>query len=394
MNLITKKRIFMLSFIILVSAIMIYFLIKINPNYQGQYYNHQKLDEKLIEITKQEQNATLEQHSMIENKFVQAIFKRENGTYQSFFIDVKNGELLGIEDMIKPDRQESFKNKMKELINLKYPKFIADVLNYGNGKITYILQETELLIYFYEFEITPKPTNELTLQIDYNEIKDDVDFSVNLKEEYESENGFLYDKAKKTVALTFDDGPNREKTLRLAELLRDNKMHATFFMVGNRMGSAPDVINELLKDGNEIGSHSYNHKNLTRLTSEELIQEEDKTNQIYKSITGKDLKLLRAPYGSVNDKMKENLNYIFINWNLDTEDWRYRNKDHIYNSVIENIKDGDIILMHDLYDTTIEAVEKLLPELYVQGYQVVTVSELANLKGSNLEPHKVYRFFK
>lgn len=394
MNLITKKRVFIIGSIISVSAIMIYFLVKINPNYQGLYYNQQKLDEKLIEITKQEQNATLEQHSMIENKFVQAIFKRENGTYQSFFIDVKNGELLGIEDMIKPDRQESFQNKMKELINLKYPKFIADVLNYGNGKITYILQETELLIYFYDFEITPKPTTELTLQIDYNEIKDDVNFSVNLKEEYENENGFLYDKAKKTVALTFDDGPNGEKTLRLAALLRDNKMHATFFMVGNRMGSAPDVINELLKDGNEIGSHSYNHKNLTRLTSEELIQEEDKTNQIYKSITGKDLKLLRAPYGSVNDKMKENLNYIFINWNLDTEDWRYRNKDHIYNSVIENIKDGDIILMHDLYDTTIEAVEKLLPELYVQGYQVVTVSELANLKGSNLEPHKVYRFFK
>ena len=129
------------------------------------------------------------------------------------------------------------------------------------------------------------------------------------------------------------------------------------------------------------------------MTKEELLEEEKSTNLIYKSITGQDLKLLRPPYGNVNDTMKQNLNLTFINWNLDTEDWRYRNTNHIYDSVINKVKDGDIILMHDLYETTIEAVEKLLPELYVRGFQVVSVSELANIKGQTLEVHKVYRSF-
>ena len=92
--------------------------------------------------------------------------------------------------------------------------------------------------------------------------------------------------------------------------------------------------------------------------------------------------------------MKETLYYVFVNWNVDTEDWRYRNKEHVKNAVISKVKDGDIILMHDLYDSTIEAVEEMLPELYVEGFQVVTITELANLKGQNLNLKKVYRSIK
>lgn len=389
-----KKKIWIIFFIFIIIAISIFCIFKRKEKYQGVYYDEKKADEKLIEIINLEKNSTLENHQKIANKFIQAIFKTEDGTYQSFFIDVKNGELLGIEDIIKKDHLESFQNKIKELTQLKYPKFIADVLNYGNGKITYILKETELLMYFYDFSIHPTPQEELMLTVDYNEIKEDVNFTVNLKEEYENENGFFYDKNKKTVALTFDDGPNGEKTRRLIEILNDNKMHATFFMVGNRMGLTPNVLTDVLNQGSEIGSHSYNHKNLKRIKLKELIEEEQKTNQIYKSITGLELKLLRPPYGNVSNEMKENLNYVFVNWNLDTEDWRYRDKDHIYKTVMENIQDGAIILMHDLYDSTIEAVEKILPELYTQGYQVVTVSELADLKGVTLEKHKIYRSIK
>jgi len=328
------------------------------------------------------------------NQFIQLVFQNDKGEYTSYFLDYKNGNPLQIEEFIKEERLEHFKETIKNLISLKYPSFIADVLNYGNGQITYVLNETNMTLYFYHFPIQPMPQEELSLKIDFNEIKDDVIFPVKLQEEYENENGFHYIKEKKTIALTFDDGPSGSKTIRLMELLAQNKMHATFFMVGNRMGSSPDILQKLLQNGNEIGSHSYNHVNLTRLTKENLLEEENKTNQIFKSITGKDLKLIRAPYGSVNNLMKENLNYIFVNWNLDTEDWRYRNAEHIYQSVIENASDGDIILMHDLYESTVAAVEKLLPELYVRGFQVVSISELANLKGITLEPHQVYRSIK
>ena len=377
------KMILIFSGIFCIFLTLLIFKINLN-NKQKDVWDSKLADETLTNILTQEANYVLVEHKMISS---------HNGTYKSYFINVKDGNLLNIEDIIKSEEQQNFKNKVQELIELKYPKFIADSLNYGNGNITYILKDTELIMYFYDFEINPKPLEELFLMIDYNEIKDYVNFPFHLKEEYERENGFTFDPAKKTVALTFDDGPNGSKTLRLVELLHQNKMHATFFMVGNRMATAPNVIKEVLKTGNEVGSHSYNHKNLTRLTKEELLEEEKSTNLIYKSITGQDLKLLRPPYGNVNDTMKQNLNLTFINWNLDTEDWRYRNTNHIYDSVINKVKDGDIILMHDLYETTIEAVEKLLPELYVRGFQVVSVSELANIKGQTLEVHKVYRSF-
>ncbi len=386
------KIILIFSGIFCIFLTLLIFKINLN-NKQKDVWDSKLADETLTNILTQEANYVLVEHKMISSQFTQAILKNDNGTYKSYFINVKDGNLLNIEDIIKSEEQQNFKNKVHELIELKYPKFIADSLNYGNGNITYILKDTELIMYFYDFEINPKPLEELFLMIDYNEIKDYVNFPFHLKEEYERENGFTFDPTKKTVALTFDDGPNGSKTLRLVELLHQNKMHATFFMVGNRMATAPDVIKEVLKTGNEVGSHSYNHKNLTRLTKEELLEEEKSTNLIYKSITGQDLKLLRPPYGNVNDTMKQNLNLTFINWNLDTEDWRYRNTNHIYDSVINKVKDGDIILMHDLYETTIEAVEKLLPELYVRGFQVVSVSELANIKGQTLEVHKVYRSF-
>lgn len=386
------KIILIFSGIFCIFLTLLIFKINLN-NKQKDVWDSKLADETLTNILTQEANYVLVEHKMISSQFTQAILKNDNGTYKSYFINVKDGNLLNIEDIIKSEEQQNFKNKVQELIELKYPKFIADSLNYGNGNITYILKDTELIMYFYDFEINPKPLEELFLMIDYNEIKDYVNFPFHLKEEYERENGFTFDPTKKTVALTFDDGPNGSKTLRLVELLHQNKMHATFFMVGNRMATAPNVIKEVLKTGNEVGSHSYNHKNLTRLTKEELLEEEKSTNLIYKSITGQDLKLLRPPYGNVNDTMKQNLNLTFINWNLDTEDWRYRNTNHIYDSVINKVKDGDIILMHDLYETTIEAVEKLLPELYVRGFQVVSVSELANIKGQTLEVHKVYRSF-
>ena len=264
------KIILIFSGIFCIFLTLLIFKINLN-NKQKDVWDSKLADETLTNILTQEANYVLVEHKMISSQFTQAILKNDNGTYKSYFINVKDGNLLNIEDIIKSEEQQNFKNKVHELIELKYPKFIADSLNYGNGNITYILKDTELIMYFYDFEINPKPLEELFLMIDYNEIKDYVNFPFHLKEEYERENGFTFDPTKKTVALTFDDGPNGSKTLRLVELLHQNKMHATFFMVGNRMATAPNVIKEVLKTGNEVGSHSYNHKNLTRLTKEELL---------------------------------------------------------------------------------------------------------------------------
>lgn len=384
-----KKRLFIAIVLIALLIASIIFFSK--PRYEGTYYNEKSIDTKVIEIINANQGKTLLQNKNFENKYVNLVFQEESNLMTSYLIDYKTGEEINIEKIIKEECIEDFKNKIKELLYLKYPKFIADAVISNEIKIAYEFKENELIIHYDEVKTNPVYELPITLKVNYHEIKEFINFNVELSGEYENENGYLFDKNKKTVALTFDDGPSGDKTNRLVNLLNENKMHATFFMVGYRMANAPDLIKNLREKGNEVGSHSYRHEKLTKLTKEELVTGEKNTFNIYKSITGEDLKLLRPPYGSVNNIMKESLDYVFVNWNLDTEDWRYRNANHIYDSVIKNIDDGDIILMHDLYDTTVEAVERLLPELYIRGYQVVTVSELANLKGVTLEKGKVIR---
>lgn len=393
MEYIKKKKI--IQFIILICFFLIlffsfFFFSKMNQ----KNVDEKKLQDVLLELENQNTDNLLIQKKQIDEKFINIVYELQSGTYKSYFVNSTNGKIMQIEDLIKPDKIKIFQNKVSELIEKKFPKFIQEGLKNDKVEIAYEIGDKELILHFSNYQITPSIKEELFLKINYNEIKDEINFKANLSEEYEVENGFHYDKNKKTIAFTFDDGPSGNKTQRLLNILKENKMHATFFMVGNRMESFTNIILETLQNGNEIGSHSFQHGNMTRLKKEELIEDERKTNEIYKKITGNDLKLLRPPYGNVNQLMKDNLNYSFVNWNIDTEDWRYRNAEHIYHEVISKVEDGDIILMHDLYDSTIEAVEKLLPELYVRGFQVVTVSELANLKGVTLEPKKVIRSIK
>lgn len=351
------------------------------------------IEEILKKIEMQNETSTLIQKKYIANEFYNLVFK-ENTSYKSYFVSARTGKEVELSDFLKSGQEDAFEKKVTNLLELKYPKFITDVLKTKKGNIAYQLGDNYLKIFYSDFSITPSPLEQLDLQVDYNEIKDYLNFPVEGSSEYENENGFHYDSNKKTIALTFDDGPNGEKTKKLVDLFYQNKMHATFFMVGNRMANSPGIIQYVLEHQNEIGSHSYSHNNLTRLKKEALLKDEQDTNQIYKKITGKDLRILRPPYGNINSLMKETLNYSFVNWNIDTEDWRYRNKEHVKNEILSKVKDGDIVLMHDLYDSTIEAVESVLPELYVQGFQVVTITELANLKGKSLEPKKVYRSIK
>lgn len=388
-----KKNKIILSGVLLLMTIALFCLFESKEKNQGLEKKN-LTEEVILEIEKENQENTLIQKKEVEKSFINLVYALKDGNYKSYIVNSENGNILKIEDLVKSEKIVDFQKKVKELIYLKYPTFIADSLIKENVEIAYEIGDKELILHFTNYEITPAVLEELNLKINYNEIKEELNFPVELDGEYENENGYHYDKNKKTIALTFDDGPSGRKTLELLEILKNNKAHATFFMVGNRMESQRETTLEVDKSGNEIGSHSYSHANLTRLSQDKIIEEMTNANNIYKSITGKNMKLMRPPYGNINDLMKNVLDYSFINWNLDTEDWRYRNSDHIYNKVIEKVEDGDIILMHDLYDSTIKAVEKLLPELYVRGYQVVSVTELANLKGVNLESKKVLNSIK
>ena len=192
------------------------------------------------------------------------------------------------------------------------------------------------------------------------------------------------------VALTFDDGPNPEYTGRILDVLKANYSHATFFVVGPNAEKYPDTLKAISAAGCEIGNHTFNHKDLTTLSSEEVEEQVDKVNRTVKKATGENTTVIRPPYGAYNDDVLGNLTEPVILWDLDTEDWESRNAQKIVDKVLDSVKDGDIILMHDIYDATAEAIEILVPKLKEQGYQIVSVSEMARYKGKELELNKAY----
>lgn len=384
-----------ISVCILIALIPVVILGKENLFTSSVFGEEKKIniDEKVMELTELNSDFELIAKRNYNDKFLYLAFQ-SGDIVTSYILDINTGEEKKFEDYLKSDKKEAFDTKIKELLYLKYPTFIADVLANNERDKTVQLCDNELIIHYSNEGIEPTINEKLFLRVNYNEVKDYLDFSIKLDSDYENENGYVYDKKKKTIAFTFDDGPNGVTTNKIVELLGQNKAHATFFMVGNRMSGCEAVIRNVLAKGNEIGSHSYAHKNLVRQKISDVISGEEKTNEIYKSITGQDLIYLRPPYGNVNKELKENLNTIFINWSLDTEDWLHRDKRRIVDYVMETVQDGDIILMHDLYDSTVDAVSELLPKLYAEGYQVVNVSELASLKGKTLETHSLYRRLK
>lgn len=203
------------------------------------------------------------------------------------------------------------------------------------------------------------------------------------------------DPSKPMVALTFDDGPSIKSTTRILDTLEKYNVHATFFDLGSLMLRYPDIVKREAKLG-EVGTHTYSHKNLNKLSVEELAEELRLSREAYQQVLGYEPKLLRPPYGSCNVNVRAGItDMAIINWNVDSLDWKYRNKDLTLNEIDKfgNL-DGKIILMHSIHNETADAVEVLVPDLLDRGYQVVSVSELAYYKGYKLETGTMYYDFK
>lgn len=183
------------------------------------------------------------------------------------------------------------------------------------------------------------------------------------------------DPDKPMIVFTFDDGPTPEITKRIMDAFLAAGGRATFFELGNRMEAYGDLTQMLYQHGFEIGNHSYSHANLSVADEAAIRQEIYATQDIAYALTGKEIQLVRPTYGAVSDLMREVIPFRMINWNIDSLDWKTRNKEAILNEVLPYIEDGSIILMHDLYDATAEAVEAMLPILADKGYQFVTLSD-------------------
>ena len=201
------------------------------------------------------------------------------------------------------------------------------------------------------------------------------------------------DKNKKMVALTYDDGPSIY-TPRVLKTLKENNAVATFFVVGNRVPTYSDTVKKAHDMGCEIGNHTYEHKNLTRVSEAEVKRQITKTNRNVKKVTGQAPVIMRPTGGATNANVKQWVGMPSIIWSIDTLDWKTRNAGSTKKAVLDHVKDGDIVLMHDLYSATASASETIIPELVKRGYQLVTVSELAECRGGMKETGAYYSFRK
>ena len=196
----------------------------------------------------------------------------------------------------------------------------------------------------------------------------------------------------KTIALTFDDGPS-SFTDRLLDCLEANNAKATFFMVGKEILSFPDEVKRMKALGCELGNHTYDHTDLATLSASDISSQISKVDQELVNLTGQGATVVRPPYGSVNDTVKATVGTPMILWSIDTLDWKTQDVQATVEEVMNNVQDGSIILMHDIYSTSVDAAEILIPQLIEDGYQLVTVHELAAAHGKELNPGVTYGEF-
>ena len=191
---------------------------------------------------------------------------------------------------------------------------------------------------------------------------------------------------KKQIALTFDDGPHPSLTPKILAILAKYGVPATFFMVGQNVLNYPSAAKQVIDAGHEVGNHTFTHPHLAGLNEHAIMEEIGKCEDALEELSEYRPHLLRTPQGAMTANLEKCLSdddYILVLWSLDTRDWDNKSTAYIVQTVLGNVKSGDIILMHDYigYNSkTPEALEKIIPELLSQGYEFVTVSELLGLR--------------
>ena len=187
----------------------------------------------------------------------------------------------------------------------------------------------------------------------------------------------------KKIALTFDDGPHPVYTREILDILSEYGVRATFFIVGKNAEEYPDLIIDEIADGHELGSHTYSHKYINRLSDEEITDELSENEEVISAICDYRFKNIRPPGGIYSDyleKAAQEFSYNVVLWSVDTRDWTRPDPERIVRAVESNVKDGDIILMHDYVaggaSSTPAALRRIIPDLLERGFEFVTVSEL------------------
>ncbi len=182
------------------------------------------------------------------------------------------------------------------------------------------------------------------------------------------------------IAMTFDDGPHGANTPRLLDMLKQRKIHATFFVVGQCAAEFPDIMKRIVAEGHEIANHSWSHPQLSSMSESGVRDQLQKTHDAIIQTTGVTPKVMRPPYGAFTARQRSWANgtwgYKCILWDVDPLDWKVRNAEHVKHEILKATVGGSIILSHDIHKTTVDAMPETLDGLAAKGFKFVTVSEL------------------
>ena len=196
------------------------------------------------------------------------------------------------------------------------------------------------------------------------------------------------------VALTFDDGPSGHYTAQLLDGLKERDVHATFLLCGYRMQEFPELTERIVTEGHEIGLHGFSHENMGQMSRRQIAAELIDSEKLLPK--GCSPRFLRPPGGVVGDGVRQVAEVRLLGiltWSVDPRDWAVKDAPLVIRRVLGRVKDGDVVLMHDMSDSSVTAALEIVDQLKAQGYELVTVSELARMRNVKIKPGKVYQHF-
>lgn len=307
--------------------------------------------------------------------------------------NLEKDELLSFESIFNPQAKTAFVSNIKDKLS-QFQLFDVDL----KDKIhDFVFSDNKLILFFNPYEISAGSNGIIKAEIDIEKIDDyftntqekNNPIKIEKPKETINKNSFPIDSSKPMIALSFDDGPTNSSTVRILDILEKHQVNASFYVLGINVEGNEEVIKRSFKMGNEIGNHSYDHKSLPSLSNEDLYYEVQETNRLIKEVIGENPKSFRPPYGAYNGIVKA-IDMPVVLWDVDTEDWRSRDSEEIIKQVKANAKQGSIILMHDIYQSTADAVEEIIIWLKNEGYQIVTVETLMKHKNIEYTSDKLY----
>lgn len=195
----------------------------------------------------------------------------------------------------------------------------------------------------------------------------------------------------KYIALTFDDGPRQGTTDRLLDGLKERGASATFFLIGEQAQSNPELVRRMQAEGHQIGNHTWNHVRLEGASAPEVTEEVGRTEALLTELLGGSGYWLRPPYGLITAGTEAQIAVPMVKWSIDPRDWESRNTEKVVQAVLKDAKPNSIILLHDIYPTSVDAALQIVDTLQAQGYLFVTVEELLHLNGVTPQAGTMYR---